>query len=212
MPRFSIQVDGQKVQRMRRDRGWSQVDLADRARLTQKTVSVIETTNRAEPSSIENIAEALRCSVYEFLPRAQRFEVQILRITVDRKIDEARKEVQGWGEWIGGGKPGEWSKEWYYLKHACKYAQEAIEYDPTYTRGWTLLADIYHLTGRRDLAKYCLAKSYEIAMQVGPSPGDFYNKVEDRIRTGRPFKPAGTLERQSPPPGFEDVYQLYWTE
>ena len=213
MPRFSIPVDGQRVRQERLTKGWLQEDLARQAGLSQKTVSIIETTNRTEPHSIENIARALGCSVYELLPRAQGLTVQLLRITVDRKIDAGREKMREWGKWVGKSRAGQWSEEWFCLKDALKYGHEAVEYDPTYTRGWTFLASVYQRIGQEELlAKQCLARSYEIALQSGRSPGDFYNEVDKHIRTGYPFAPTGSLTRQPLPPGFKDVYQPYWTE
>jgi len=124
----------------------------------------------------------------------------------EKKVEEAREKVRQWGTGISR---GQW--DWHALGHTLQCAHEAIESDPQYQRPWTILADIYHRIGKKDLAKECLRKSYSLATPGPRFPGGFYKEVQGNISSGYPFNRAGGVRRESPPSWFEEKYQRYWT-
>lgn len=123
----------------------------------------------------------------------------------DLKVDASRAKVQEWGATMNAG-----TFDWHPLGHALQLAHEAIEAEYQYQRPWTLLADIYHRIGKPDLAKRCLARSYELATPGPNHPGRFYASVAENIRTGYPYGAAGGVPRQEMPAWFERKYQRYW--
>ena len=155
-----------------------------------------------------NVAEGIRIAV-EKLTKTESLHVVPIRVdrgAADRKVDEARKKVQQWGERMV---EGQW--DWHLLGAALQLAHEAIENDRNYQRAWTLLADLYHRVGKRELALECLKKSKSLATPGPNSPGRFYNEVEYNITYDYPYNAAGGLKFQSPPPWFEEKYQRYWS-
>jgi hypothetical protein len=127
----------------------------------------------------------------------------------DQKVDAARAKVQDWGARVAS--LGWDDHAWHLLGHALRLAHEAITYDRDYQRPWTLLADIYHRIGKKELARQSLATSYRLAAPGDNHPGDFYREVATNISSGYPFNDAGGLIRSPPPAWFENRYQRYWT-
>lgn len=125
------------------------------------------------------------------------FALSPSRVLADQKTDKAREKVRKWGERIA--RKQQW--DWHLLGQALQYAHEAIESDASYQRPWTLLADIYCLLGEKQLAVECLRKSYGLATPGPHHPGQFYRKVEERIRQGC---------SQTAPHEFREKYRRYW--
>ena len=123
----------------------------------------------------------------------------------DLKVDASRAKVQEWGATMNAG-----TFDWHPLGHALQLAHEAIEAERQYQRPWTLLADIYHRIGKPDLAKRCLARSYELATPGPNHPGRFYASVAENIRTGYPYNASGGVVLQEMPDWFKSKYQRYW--
>ncbi len=160
---------------------------------------------RSQDEAFFDVAEGIRKAVEKLTGSSYSAPLRVDRGTADRKIDEARKKVQEWGERMVG---GQW--DWHLLGQALQLAHEALENDGNYQRAWTLLADIYHRIGKTELALVCLKRSKALASPGPNFPGRFYKEVEYNITSGYPYNSAGGLQRQSPPQWFEEKYQRYW--
>lgn len=124
----------------------------------------------------------------------------------DTRVEYARAKVQDWGR---AAARGTW--DWHSLGQALQLTHEAIELSPAYQRPWTLLADIYHRIGRKELAETCLQRSFRLATPGPNHPGRFYREVRDHLRSGYPFNAGGGLKRQQAPDWFVRKYQRYWS-
>jgi tetratricopeptide (TPR) repeat protein len=128
----------------------------------------------------------------------------------DERIELARDKIRQWGQRIT--LQQQWDDHcWHLLGHGLEYTSEAIETNPNYPRPWILLADIYHLIGKSELARKCLDKSFYLGKSASDLPVHFYRYVENRIKTGYPFDKTGGVERASAPSWFEVKYKRYWT-
>lgn len=127
-------------------------------------------------------------------------------VEADAKVDAARVKIQAWGDAITR---GIW--DWHLLGHSLQLTHEAVDLAPEYQRPWTLLADTYHRMDMPDLARRCLARSYDLAKPGPYHPGRFYSEVQDHLRTDYPFDSRGGLTRQTPPDFFVAKYRRYWS-
>jgi predicted nucleotide-binding protein len=116
-----------------------------------------------------------------------------------QKVDAAQHEVHEWGAEIARGR---W--DWHRLGRALELCREAIRENANYQRAWTLLGNIYHLIGRRDLAEEALRRSYDLAGPGPNRPGNFHKQVQGRVESGEPFDVL--LTRQDPPAWFLEKY------
>ncbi|ETX00160.1 tetratricopeptide repeat protein [Candidatus Entotheonella palauensis] len=130
-------------------------------------------------------------------------------LSAERKVDEAREKVRQWGQHISN--RGWDDQAWHDLGAALQFAHEAIESDHTYQRAWTILADIYHRIGKKDIALTCLQRSKELATPGPNFPGRFWKSVHHNITTGYPFNATGSLSRDQAPNWFEERFKRYWT-
>lgn len=131
------------------------------------------------------------------------------RDIAEKKVDASRAKVQQWGELVTIQNP--WPLQaWHYLGHGLQLVHEALEADRCHQRAWTLLADIYHRIGKRDLATASLLKSRNLATPGPNHPGRFYKDVERNLITGYPFDNTGGLLREKMPDWFERKYERYW--
>jgi transcriptional regulator with XRE-family HTH domain len=66
-----LEVDGGRLRQLRRERAWSQRDLARRSGVSQDTITRLETSQReAQPRTTRRLAEALGVEPRELMKRS----------------------------------------------------------------------------------------------------------------------------------------------
>jgi transcriptional regulator with XRE-family HTH domain len=66
---------GAKIRQLRKERGWSQAELARRAGISQPTIASIECGTQRTARNIQNVAKALGVSVSELAPEFESFDL-----------------------------------------------------------------------------------------------------------------------------------------
>lgn len=89
---------GENLRRLRRDKGWSQLELATKARIKTSHISTMETSDAGDPklSTIYKLLNALGCSPNTLLQDENQVGTQgILEATLERAsgLDEQSKRV-----------------------------------------------------------------------------------------------------------------------
>lgn len=89
---------GENLRRLRRDKGWSQMELATKAGIKTSHISTMETSNDGDPklSTIYKLINALGCSPNTLLQDETAVGVQgIMEATLERasNLDEESKRV-----------------------------------------------------------------------------------------------------------------------
>lgn len=122
----------------------------------------------------------------------------------ERKILAALAKLEAWKDSQKSGVP-----DWQAVGKALHLAHLAINTSPKYYKSWILLADIYFQLGKIYLAQKSLNKAYTL-INLGPNfPGDYYERIEEKLRAVEKFSYENTNE--SPiPDWFQKKYKHYF--
>jgi serine/threonine protein kinase len=130
-----------------------------------------------------------------------------MRTRADSSFQQGRQNIYAWQDETT--RAGWTVRAWQLLGEALQHAHDALEAELSNQRSWTLLADTYHLIGEMELARECLAQSWELATPGPHFPGRYYKYVKANMDSGAPFNDARGLKRQPPPRWFYEQYERY---
>jgi transcriptional regulator with XRE-family HTH domain len=94
---------GRNVRRLRREKGWSQAELALRSDTSPSIVSLIENGKRnASTATLERIADALNVPLVDLFPKARRRSSRKSKVDEGRRVFSFSKAIRDaaetWGE------------------------------------------------------------------------------------------------------------------
>jgi transcriptional regulator with XRE-family HTH domain len=86
-------IRGGKIRELRKERGWSQADLARSSGISQPTIAAIERGTQRTARNIQNVAKALGVSISELDPEFETFDLASAATAFEVILERIRSDL-----------------------------------------------------------------------------------------------------------------------